>query len=89
MREVTIAATQMACSWDIDQNVDTAERLVRQSADQGARIILIQELFQTPYFCIEQSFKHFDLVSTLEDSRVVRHMPPPTLTHEYTDGPTD
>ncbi len=74
MREVTIAATQMACSWDIDRNVDTAERLVRQAADQGAQIILIQELFQTPYFCIEQSFKHFDLASTLEDSRVVRHM---------------
>ncbi len=36
MREVTIAATQMACSWDIDQNVETAERLVRQAADQGA-----------------------------------------------------
>ena len=74
MREVTIAATQMACSWDIDQNVETAERLVRQAADQGAQIILVQELFQTPYFCIEQSFKHFDLASSLEDSRVVRHM---------------
>ncbi len=74
MREVTIAATQMACSWDIDQNVETAERLVRQAADQGAQIILVQELFHTPYFCIEQSFKHFDLASTLEDNRVVRHM---------------
>ena len=32
MREVTVAATQMACEWDRDRNVARAERLVRQAA---------------------------------------------------------
>jgi len=52
-REVAVAAMQFACGWDIDANIATAERMVRQAAKQGAQIILIQELFETPYFCIE------------------------------------
>ncbi|RLB74468.1 MAG: N-carbamoylputrescine amidase, partial [Deltaproteobacteria bacterium] len=54
MREVTVAATQMTISWDKQNNVDKAEALIRQAAAQGANIILIQELFEAPYFCIEQ-----------------------------------
>ena len=51
MREVTVAATQMACSNDTDKNVSNAEKLVRQAASEGAQIILIQELFESQYFC--------------------------------------
>ena len=54
MSQITVAATQMACSWDIDSNVERAESMVREAASSGAQIILIQELFATPYFCIEQ-----------------------------------
>ena len=50
-RIVTVAATQMACSWDRAANIATAEKLVRQAAAKCAQIILIQELFETPYFC--------------------------------------
>ena len=64
MKNITVAATQMACSWDSDTNIANAEKLIRQAANQGAQLILIQELFETPYFCIEQSYKHFPL--TLE-----------------------
>ena len=53
-RKVTVAATQMACTWEVEQNVDRAEKLVRQAAGQGAQIVLIQELFDTPYFCQDQ-----------------------------------
>jgi len=74
MREITLAATQMACSWDIEQNIERAERLVLQSAEQGAQFVLIQELFETPYFCIEQSYQHLKLANTLENSKPVNHM---------------
>ena len=74
MRELTVAATQMACSWDIDNNIATAEKLVREAAQQGAGFVLIQELFETPYFCIEQNYNHLKLASTLEESKVVQHM---------------
>ena len=42
MRTVTVAATQMACTWDTDENIATADRLVREAAAKGANIILIQ-----------------------------------------------
>jgi N-carbamoylputrescine amidase len=73
MREVTLAATQMACGWDRDGNIATAERLVREAAGAGARVILLQELFETPYFCIEQRGEHLALARSLEDSDLVRH----------------
>lgn len=73
MRPVTLAATQMACSWDIDANIARAEALVREAAEKGAQIILLQELFETPYFCIDQDPAHFILAQSTEDSRVVQH----------------
>lgn len=54
MRKVTVAATQMACSPDAATNLDRAEALVRQAAAQGANIVLLQELFEGPYFCQDE-----------------------------------
>jgi N-carbamoylputrescine amidase len=71
MRPVTVAATQFACSWDLPANADRAEGLVRQAAAQGAQVVLIQELFATPYFCIEQHPKYFDLAQPLERNPLV------------------
>ena len=75
-RSVTLAATQMACDWDIDANIARAERLARKAADQGANVILLQELFETPYFCIEQDHKHFALATRPEDNRAIKHFRP-------------
>ena len=58
MRQVTVAATQFACSWDLSANADRAEALIRQAAGQGAQVVLVQELFAAPYFCVEQHAKH-------------------------------
>ena len=75
-REVTVAAMQFACGWDVDKNVATAERLVREAAKRGAQIILIQELFETPYFCIEQDSRHLRIATTVADNRAIRHFTP-------------
>jgi N-carbamoylputrescine amidase len=64
----------MACSWDTDANVDRAEALVRQAASQGANVVLIQELFQTPYFCAEQKNEYRDLARPLEGHPVIARM---------------
>jgi N-carbamoylputrescine amidase len=69
---VTVACAQMACTWDLPANVDRAETMIREAVSLGAQIIQIQELFESPYFCIEQNAKHFDLATTLEDSRTIR-----------------
>jgi N-carbamoylputrescine amidase len=72
-RPVTVAAVQLACDWDIDANIARAEQHVRGAAAQGAQIILLPELFETPYFCIEQDSRHLRLASPLEENRAVRH----------------
>jgi len=71
MRTVTLAATQFACGWDIEKNLARAEALVRQAAGQGAQIILLQELFETPYFCQDQSADHYALARPFADNPVI------------------
>jgi N-carbamoylputrescine amidase len=71
-RRVTVAATQFACSWDLAANLDRAESLVRAAHARGAQVILLQELFATPYFCIEQDPRHLQLAQTATDSPILR-----------------
>ena len=73
MRNLTVAATQMACSWDADENIHKAEELVRLAAEDGAQVILLQELFQTPYFCMEEKYEHLSLARPLAEDRAVQH----------------
>ena len=63
MRKVSFAATQFACSWDRAANVAKATELVRAAAAEGANAVLIQELFETPYFCQDQAAEHFKLAA--------------------------
>jgi N-carbamoylputrescine amidase len=73
-RMVTVATTQFECHWNVAQNIAHAESLVRRAARDGAQIILLQELFETPYFCIEQDSRHLHLATTLEENPAVRRM---------------
>ena len=68
MRNVTLAATQMACGSNRAANLERAEQLIRRAASQGANIILIQELFETPYFCQDQLPDFFALARPVEDN---------------------
>jgi len=73
MRNVTVAATQMACTWELEKNVANAERLVREAHSKGAQVILIQELFAAPYFCIDQSPEHYALAQEVATSPLIKH----------------
>ena len=73
MSEVKLAATQMACSWDRAENLEKAETLVRDAAARGARIIQLQELFETPYFCQQQKSEYFGLATSPGENPAVRH----------------
>lgn len=66
MRTVSFAATQMACSWDLDDNVNRAALLVEEAAAQGAQVVLIQELFAAPYFCKDQAARHLQLAASAQ-----------------------
>ena len=72
MKEVTVAATQMACSNETDKNVSNAEKLVRQAASDGAQIILIQELFESQYFCMDQKEELFELSKPFDNHPTIK-----------------
>ena len=74
MPEVTVAATRMACSWDQEANLAAAESLVREAAGRGAQVILIQELFATPYFCKDQKKEFFALARPAAEGPVLARM---------------
>jgi N-carbamoylputrescine amidase len=63
----------MACSWDRDANVAQAERLIREAAARGANVVLIQELFETPYFCKDHNPLHLELARPLDGHPAVEH----------------
>ncbi|BFM07255.1 nitrilase-related carbon-nitrogen hydrolase [Halioxenophilus aromaticivorans] len=51
MKKINLAVTQMSCGWDRGVNIENAVKLVHEAAAQGAQIVLLRELFETPYFC--------------------------------------
>lgn len=73
MRKVKVAATQMSCSANIDENIAKAESFVREAAQKGAQIILLQELFETPYFCQKESPKYYSYAKELAENKAVNH----------------
>jgi N-carbamoylputrescine amidase len=73
MSKVTFAATQMACVEDRSTNIALAEQQVRDAAALGGQVVLLQELFETPYFCKDQNSAYFDLAHDANANAVIEH----------------
>lgn len=73
MRKVKVAATQMSCSSNIDKNISKAEKLVREAANKGAQVILLQELFETPYFCQKEKSDYYIYATEVEQNKAINH----------------
>ena len=71
MTAITIAAAQFACTWDLAANIAKAKDMVRRSAAMSANIVLLPELFETPYFCQDQSAEHFALARPFEGNPII------------------
>ncbi len=71
MSPIVVAATQMKCTSDRDKNISAAEGLVKAAAAKGAKIILLQELFETLYFCQTENQENFQLATELKKNPAV------------------
>ena len=69
---VKVAAVQMSCSDDREENIAKAERMVRQAASDGANVILLPELFELPYFCQEKNYDYYYLADKTEEKTMSR-----------------
>ena len=74
MKKVNVAATQMTCSEDSRNNIDKAKNLIKQSVDEGAQIVLIQELFESVYFPCLNDPKCFELAKPFEGNPLLMEM---------------
>lgn len=73
MRKVKVAAVQMSMSSSREENISKAEKLVRKAAAEGANIVLLPELFETPYFCQERNYDYYSLAfEAKKDPAVIR-----------------
>ncbi len=70
---VKVAATQMSISWNIENNIKKADKMIGDCAKDGANIILLQELFLTPYFCQKEKYEYFELATEFENNKYLAH----------------
>ncbi|MCF7508274.1 N-carbamoylputrescine amidase [Vibrio sp. D54] len=71
---VKFAALQLTKSWDLEDNLAKAKKAIREAAQNGANVILPQELFAAPYFCKRQEAKYFELAEETENCRLIKEM---------------
>jgi N-carbamoylputrescine amidase len=60
-----IGLIQMSCSPDAEANLAKAVARIRQAAADGARIVCVEELFRSQYFCREENAALFDLAEPI------------------------
>lgn len=71
---VKFAALQLTKSWDLEENLVKAKKAIREAAQNGANVILPQELFAAPYFCKKQEAKYFELAEETANSHLIQEM---------------
>ncbi|ELB2731712.1 N-carbamoylputrescine amidase [Vibrio parahaemolyticus] len=71
---VKFAALQLTKSWDLEDNLTKAKNAIREAAQNGANVILPQELFAAPYFCKKQEAKYFELAEETANSHLIQEM---------------
>ena len=77
---VKVACIQFACGKEalsddeqVKRNINTAGRLTREAATEGAKIILLSELFERKYFCQERRYDYYDFALPASENPAVKH----------------
>ena len=65
MTELPIGLVQQSCTADLEHNMATTVAAIRELAAQGARLVVLQELHRSEYFCKEEDPAIFDLAETI------------------------
>ena len=60
-----VGLVQQSCGTDLDANQRASEAGIRDAAARGARLVLLQELHRSVYFCQHESTDLFDLAEPI------------------------
>ena len=72
MRNITVAAIQMQCSKNVEENIAKAEKMVREAAAKGAQVILLPELFEREYFCQQRRYDFYSYALPVDENPAVK-----------------
>lgn len=72
MKKITVAAVQFSVPETRENSIEKAEKFVREAAANGANVVLLPELFETPYFCQERRYEHYELALSVDDDPAVK-----------------
>lgn len=72
-RNLTVAALQSGFTSDLKRNIEVMDGMVRESAKQGAQIVLMPELFENIYFCTFEKDKFFEMARPLKDHPTIKY----------------
>ena len=72
MSDLRIAAVQMNCLRERNENIERAASLTKSAAADGAKIILLPELFETKYFCQERNYDYYNLATSVDTNPAVK-----------------
>lgn len=68
---VKVAAIQMQCDKDINQNLIKAENMIKEAAKAGSQIILLPELFEREYFCQQRRYDFYQYATSINENKAV------------------
>lgn len=71
MQNLVVAAVQIACSDDAKTNLDKLETHIRHAAARGAKLVVLQELFEGIYFCMDADKKHLSRAKPFENHSTI------------------
>lgn len=64
-KNICVGLVQMRCGSDPQVNFCTAERLLREAAAKGAKVVCLPELFMSEYFCQSEDHDYFKLAESI------------------------
>ena len=70
--KIKVAITQMSCTSNYEENLAKAEQMVKKCSENGAQIILLQELFSNLYFCQVEDYDKFELAEERDTSPIIK-----------------
>lgn len=65
MTTLKVALIQQSCTSSREENIDKTTHMVRQAAASGAKLVVLQELHTSSYFCQVESPALFDLAEAI------------------------
>ena len=78
--KIKVACVQFACGEkaasdeeQVQRNIETAGRLAREAAGNGAKIVLLSELFERKYFCQERRYDYYELATEIRENPALKY----------------